>query len=344
MARPVTLFTGQWADLPLRSLARSPKAWATTAWSWPAGATTSTCRKRLRPTLCEGQTRLAASARPAVLRHRQPPGGPGGVRPDRRAPPVHPAGPCLGRRRSGRRAPARGRRVAGHGESRCSLRREDRHRLYRLIGLAFAIYAFPPTTQAYWDKGFADFARRFLPILDVFEKQDINFALEVHPTEIAFDIASAQRAVEAVKGHKRFGFNFDPSHLGYQGVDYVKFLRTFPDRIYNVHMKDVWWGKRRRHGRRVRRPHQLWRRAALLGLPQRGPRHDRFRIHHRRPQRHRLRRPAVGGVGRQPHGPRPRRHRERRLLQAAGLSSRPPARSTPCSRGRRKRKKGRGRP
>jgi sugar phosphate isomerase/epimerase len=88
-----------------------------------------------------------------------------------------------------------------------------------------SIYAFPPTTQAYWDKGFADFARRFLPILDVFEKQDINFALEVHPTEIAFDIASAQRAVEAVKGHRRFGFNFDPSHLGYQGVDYIKFLR-----------------------------------------------------------------------------------------------------------------------
>jgi sugar phosphate isomerase/epimerase len=71
----------------------------------------------------------------------------------------------------------------------------------------------------------------------------VNFALEVHPTEIAFDTASAQRAVEAVAGHKRFGFNFDPSHLGYQGVDYVKFLRTFGERIYHVHMKDVWWGK-----------------------------------------------------------------------------------------------------
>ena len=70
----------------------------------------------------------------------------------------------------------------------------------------------------------------------------MNFALEVHPTEIAFDIASAQRAIDAVKGHKRFGFNYDPSHLGYQHVDYVKFIRTFGDRIYHVHMKDVWWG------------------------------------------------------------------------------------------------------
>jgi sugar phosphate isomerase/epimerase len=106
-----------------------------------------------------------------------------------------------------------------------------------------ATYAFPPTTQAYWDAGFADFGRRFTPILDAFDQAGIDFALEVHPTEIAFDIASTQRAIEAVEGHRRFGFNFDPSHLAYQGVDYVKFLRTFPDRIYNAHMKDVWWGK-----------------------------------------------------------------------------------------------------
>ena len=106
-----------------------------------------------------------------------------------------------------------------------------------------ALYAFPPTNQAFWNRGFEDFATRWTPILDMFEEVDVNFALEVHPTEIAFDIASSQRAIEAVKGHARFGFNFDPSHLGYQGVDYVKFLRSFGPRIFNVHMKDVWWGK-----------------------------------------------------------------------------------------------------
>lgn len=105
-----------------------------------------------------------------------------------------------------------------------------------------SIYAFPPTDQAYWQKGFDDFARRFGPILDAFDKVDVNFALEVHPTEIAFDVVSSQRALDALKGHKRFGFNFDPSHLVYQGVDCVKFIRSFAQRIYHVHMKDAWFG------------------------------------------------------------------------------------------------------
>ena len=103
-------------------------------------------------------------------------------------------------------------------------------------------YAFPPTSQAYWDRGFEDFARRFGPILEAFDKVNVNFGLEVHPTEIAFDIATAQRAVAAVKGHARFGFNYDPSHLGYQGVDYVKFIRLLGERIFHVHVKDAWWG------------------------------------------------------------------------------------------------------
>lgn len=104
-----------------------------------------------------------------------------------------------------------------------------------------ALYAFPPTSQEYLQKGYDDFAARWKPILDAFEEVNVNFGLEVHPTEIAFDIASAERALAAVDHHPRFGFNYDPSHLGYQGVDYVKFIRHFSDRIYHVHMKDVWW-------------------------------------------------------------------------------------------------------
>jgi sugar phosphate isomerase/epimerase len=103
------------------------------------------------------------------------------------------------------------------------------------------LYAFPPTSEEMIAAGFEDFGKRFKPILDAFEKEGVKFALEVHPTEIAFDIVTAERAIEAVGGHPAFGFNFDPSHLGYQGVDYVEFLYRFKDRIFHVHVKDVDW-------------------------------------------------------------------------------------------------------
>ena len=106
------------------------------------------------------------------------------------------------------------------------------------------LYSFPPVADASIDAGFADFAARWNPILDVFDEVGVRFALEVHPTEIAFDMSSAQRAIDAVGGRRTFGFNYDPSHFGYQGVDYVAFIDRFPDRIYHVHMKDVWWSDR----------------------------------------------------------------------------------------------------
>ena len=103
------------------------------------------------------------------------------------------------------------------------------------------LYAFPPSSPEMIDAGFKDFGDRWKPILDSFAADGIKFALEVHPTEIAFDIASAERAIEAVDGHPAFGFNYDPSHLGYQGVDYVEFIHRFAERIFHVHMKDVGW-------------------------------------------------------------------------------------------------------
>jgi len=101
------------------------------------------------------------------------------------------------------------------------------------------LYSFPPVPQSMIDAGFELFAERFHPILDVFGECGVKFALEVHPTEIAFDIYTAQRALEALDHREEFGFNFDPSHLHWQGVDPVEFIRAFPDRIYHVHIKDA---------------------------------------------------------------------------------------------------------
>jgi sugar phosphate isomerase/epimerase len=101
------------------------------------------------------------------------------------------------------------------------------------------LYSFPPVSQQTIDAGFQLLAERFHPILDVFAECSVKFALEVHPTEIAFDLYSARRALEALDHRKEFGFNFDPSHLIWQGVDPAEFIREFGDRIYHVHMKDA---------------------------------------------------------------------------------------------------------
>ncbi len=107
-------------------------------------------------------------------------------------------------------------------------------------GIWHLVYSFPPVLPRQIENGFADFADQWNPILDVFDQYDVVFALEAHPTEIAFDLASAKMAVDALGGRKAFGFNFDPSHFVYQSVDYVEFIRAFRDRIYHVHMKDAW--------------------------------------------------------------------------------------------------------
>lgn len=103
------------------------------------------------------------------------------------------------------------------------------------------LYSFPPTPDSMIEEGFNKFASQWKPILDAYQKMGVKYALEVHPTEIAFDIASAKKALDALNNHPAFGFNYDPSHFGYQGVDYVDFINRFSDRIFHVHMKDVWW-------------------------------------------------------------------------------------------------------
>lgn len=100
------------------------------------------------------------------------------------------------------------------------------------------IYRFPPTSDEMIDQGYREFADRWNPILDVFDAEGIRFALEAHPSEIAYDIFTAEKTLAALDHRKTFGFNFDPSHFIPQLFDPVKFIEHFPDRIYHVHVKD----------------------------------------------------------------------------------------------------------
>ena len=101
------------------------------------------------------------------------------------------------------------------------------------------LYSFPQTTEQMVEDGFDEIVRLWTPILDEFKKHGVVFALEVHPSEIAFDYYSTKKLLEKFADRPEFGLNFDPSHLIWQGIKPHLFLQDFIDRVYHVHMKDA---------------------------------------------------------------------------------------------------------
>ena len=88
------------------------------------------------------------------------------------------------------------------------------------------------------ERGYADFAERWSPIIDVFDQEGVRFGLEVHPTEIAYDFVTTRKALAAIDRREGFGINFDPSHFAHQFLDSAAYVAEFADRIYHVHVKD----------------------------------------------------------------------------------------------------------
>ncbi|MBV9392630.1 MAG: sugar phosphate isomerase/epimerase [Verrucomicrobia bacterium] len=100
-------------------------------------------------------------------------------------------------------------------------------------------YIFPPANEKLYEEGVQRFAERWNPILDDFKRYGVKWALEVHPTGIAYNIETAEMALKALSNRPELGFNFDPSHLVWQLIDPVVFIKTFQDRILHCHAKDA---------------------------------------------------------------------------------------------------------
>ena len=237
MARPVTLFTGQWADLTLEVICQKAAEWGYDGIELPCWGDHFNVQKALKePGYCAERKALLARYGLkcwAISNHL-----------------VGQLVLDVNDARTDDWVPSHLRGKHGEKNAWAAQEMKDTARAAAKLGVTVVngftgssiwpyLYSFPPVSDAMLQAGFDLLAERWNPILDVFKQEGVKFALEVHPTEIAFDLYSAETALKAMNHRPEFGFNFDPSHLIWQGVDSVQFLRHFPDRIYHVHVKDA---------------------------------------------------------------------------------------------------------
>jgi sugar phosphate isomerase/epimerase len=237
---PVTLFTGQWIDLPLEEVARLAAEWGYDGLElacsgehldvWRAAEDDAYLKSRLE-ILKKHNLKLFAISNhlagqavcddPIDFRHK-----------------------AIVRSRVWGDGYGEGVRQRAAQEMILTARVARRLNVNTVVGFTGSriwpyVAMFPPVPESVIDEGYADFARRWNPILDVFDSEGVRFAHEVHPSEIAYDYWSSVRTLEAIGNRPAFGFNWDPSHMMWQGIDPVGFIWDFRERIYHVDCKDT---------------------------------------------------------------------------------------------------------
>ena len=301
MARPVTLFTGQWADLPFEEVCKKASKWGYDGLEIACWGDHMNVRKAARDKAYveekEADSQKAQALGCWALG-------------------AHLAGQCVGDNYDPRLNGFAPDRVKGKPQKLRQWAIEEmkitaraakamgcsgRQRLHGLAHLAGLV--FLPADDRGDDRGRVHQDPQTLdPILDEFDHCGVKFALEVHPTEIAFDLYTADRLLTKFGRRPALGFNFDPSHLVWQGVEPHLFIREFADRIYHVHMKDAGVTLDGKAGILGSHP-ALRRPAARLEFPLPRSRRRPLRGDHPRAQQHRLHRAALRGMGGQRHGP-----------------------------------------
>lgn len=238
MARPVTLFTGQWADLPLEELAAKADAWGYDGLELACWGDHMEVDKAAKDrSYCKKQLGILKKNNLQVfsISHHLAGQLVCDLNNDARSDGFAPAD-CAGNAEKKRKWAVETMKNTAKAAKNMGVKVVNG---FTGSSIWHMIYSFPPASNEMIEEGFKYFAKMWNPILDVFDECGVKFALEVHPTEIAFDIVTAKRALEAIGNREAFGFNFDPSHLHWQLVDPVRFLNEFSDRIYHVHMKDA---------------------------------------------------------------------------------------------------------
>src|ERR687897_304530 len=227
MARPVTLFTGQWADLTLEELARKCGEWGFDGLELACWGDHFDVDKALSESgYIEGRWEILRSnglncwsisthlVGQAVCdridaRHRAtlPPdvwgdGDPEGVR-----------------RRAAQKVMDTARAAARFGVTQVNG--------FTGSSIWHLLYSFPPNDFEEIERGYEDFAERWNPIIDVFDEEGVRWGLEVHPTEIAYDFVTTRKALEAIGNEGPLSIEWEDSGMDreYGAKDALAFAR-----------------------------------------------------------------------------------------------------------------------
>jgi sugar phosphate isomerase/epimerase len=239
MARPVTLVTAQWADMPLDRLVKLVKDWGfdgleLACWGIHVDVQKALesdgYQRELRELLENNGLSLVALAAHLV----------GQAVADR----------VIDERHKGIMPP----RLWGDGDpegvrQRAAEEIKNTARVAAQLGVKVVtgftgspiwhtLAMFPPVPPEMIESGYQEFADRWNPIIDVFDEVGVKFALEVHPGEIAYDFWTTRRALDAIGNRPGFGINFDPSHLYWQMLDPAEFVYEYGPQIYHMHVKE----------------------------------------------------------------------------------------------------------
>jgi sugar phosphate isomerase/epimerase len=101
------------------------------------------------------------------------------------------------------------------------------------------LYPWPQRPAGLVEEAFGELARRWKPILDVFDDAGVDICYELHPGEDLHDGVTFERFLEAVGNHPRANILYDPSHFVLQQLDYLEFIDIYHERIKAFHVKDA---------------------------------------------------------------------------------------------------------
>ena len=238
MARPVTLFTGQWADLTLEVIAEKASQWGYDGIELPCWGDHFNVQKALsEPNYCKGRHELLGKYGLkcwAISNHLT-----GQLVLDHNDARTDDWVPAAVRGDAKKKTEWAIQEMKDYGAGRPAAGRQGGQRLHRLVDLAPALLV-PAGVGCHDRRGIQAVRRSLEP--DPRRLQGMRRQVRARgPSRPRSPSTSTPPSghSKAINHRPEFGFNFDPSHLLWQMVDPVEFIRAFPDRIYHVHVKDA---------------------------------------------------------------------------------------------------------